>query len=64
MIVFIGADHAGFKLKGKLICYLENLGYEVIDKGAYKLDPKDDYPDFIARVAESVASDPEQSRGV
>ena len=55
--IFIGADHAGYELKEKLKIYLSELGldYEVVDKGAFKYDASDDYPDFSRTVAESVA---------
>ena len=52
----IGADHAGFELKGQLIPWLQSLGHEVTDLGAHELDPEDDYPDFAAAVAEAVQS--------
>jgi len=63
MKIFIGSDHAGYRLKGELISFLEELGHEVIDKGAYELDEKDDYPDFIVPVAKAVSEDSE-SRGI
>ena len=58
MKIFIGTDHAGFELKEKLKTYLTELelGYEVVDKGAFSFDKDDDYPDFIRPVAEAVAS--------
>ncbi|MFA5773277.1 MAG: RpiB/LacA/LacB family sugar-phosphate isomerase [Candidatus Paceibacterota bacterium] len=56
MVIYIGSDHAGYELKEKLKIFLKEIGYEVIDKGAFKLDNEDDYPDFIVPVAESVAS--------
>jgi len=55
--IYIGSDHAGYELKSVLIKYLDDLGYEVKDEGAYKLDKEDDYPDFIKQVAEAVAVD-------
>ncbi|MFA6325297.1 MAG: RpiB/LacA/LacB family sugar-phosphate isomerase [Candidatus Paceibacterota bacterium] len=64
MKIYIGADHAGFELKGKLFSFLKDLGYEVEDKGAFELNENDDYPDFIKPVALAVASDPEHGRGV
>ncbi|OGF51587.1 ribose-5-phosphate isomerase [Candidatus Giovannonibacteria bacterium RIFCSPLOWO2_02_FULL_43_11b] len=64
MKIYIGSDHAGFELKSKLIAYLKEKGHEVEDKGAFKLDPEDDYPDFIKLVAEAVSKDPENSRGI
>lgn len=63
MKIFIGSDHAGFELKGKLIPFLKELGYEVEDKGASSYDANDDYPDFVKPVAEAVSQDRE-ARGV
>ena len=59
MKIYIGSDHAGFELKEKLKVYLEELelGYDVIDKGAFKFDKDDDYPDFVNLVAIDVAGD-------
>ena len=59
MKIYIGSDHAGFELKGKLIEFIKSLNIEVIDKGAFSLEPTDDYPDFIVPVAEAVAKDSE-----
>jgi len=61
--IFIGADHAGFELKEKLIPFLKNLGHEVVDKGAFKYNEADDYPDFVKPVAEAVSKDP-NSKGI
>jgi len=65
MKIYIGTDHAGFELKEKLLTYLPELGlgYEVVDKGAFMLDPNDDYPDFVTDTAISVAED-EGSMGI
>src|SRR3989344_3065140 len=63
MRIYIGSDHAGFELKGKLIPFLTARGCEVEDLGAYSFEPLDDYPDFIRPVAEAVAKDP-RSRGI
>ena len=57
MKIYIGSDHAGFELKGKLISYLKEKGHDIEDKGAFKLNPEDDYPDFIHPVAEAVRSE-------
>ncbi|MFC1915337.1 ribose 5-phosphate isomerase B [Chloroflexota bacterium] len=54
--VALGADHGGFPLKTELLPWLQNQGYEVLDLGAHKLDPADDYPDFAEAVAQAVAS--------
>ncbi len=54
--VAIGADHGGFPLKAELTPWLRESGYEVLDLGAEKLVPTDDYPDYALAVAEAVAS--------
>ena len=61
--VLVGADHAGFDLKAKLVDELARLGYEPVDVGAKTLDPADDYPDFAKPVAEAVSRG-EVRRGV
>lgn len=52
----IGSDHAGFEMKSELLPWLESQGYDVLDLGAYDLDPNDDYPDFAETVGKAVAS--------
>ena len=64
MKIYLGADHAGFEMKEVLKKYLTDLKYEVEDKGAFKYEPEDDYPDFVRLVAEAVVNDPERSRGI
>jgi ribose 5-phosphate isomerase B len=61
--VLVGADHAGYELKAKLIDELKRLGYDPVDVGAPSLDPQDDYPDFARPVAEAVSRG-EVRRGV
>lgn len=63
MKIYIGGDHTGFELKAKMISYLSDLGYEMIDKGAKEYNADDDYPDFVKPVAEAVAGDVE-SKGI
>lgn len=57
-MIYIGSDHAGYKLKENLITYIKSLGYEVKDKGAFNLNKDDDYPDFVIPVAKEVSSNP------
>ena len=57
MKIYIGTDHAGFELKEELKIFLEKLGCEVEDKGAYEFNEEDDYPDFIFPVVKAVAED-------
>ena len=63
MKVAVGADHAGYSLKGELVSWLESAGHQVDDLGAHHLDPDDDYPDFAVAVAGSVSSG-EVERGI
>ncbi|MGM9511180.1 RpiB/LacA/LacB family sugar-phosphate isomerase [Larkinella sp. GY13] len=56
MKIGIAADHGGFELKETLKAFLTNLGYEVVDFGAYRLDSLDDYPDLIIPLAQAVSS--------
>ncbi len=53
--IFVGADHAGFQLKGRLVDELRRLGYEPVDVGPAALDPADDFPDYAKPVAEAVS---------
>ncbi|MEE8131900.1 MAG: RpiB/LacA/LacB family sugar-phosphate isomerase [Candidatus Paceibacterota bacterium] len=64
MIIYLGADHRGFKLKKILKTYLKENGYKVVDFGNDHYDESDDYPDFILPVAKKVAENPEQNRGI
>ncbi|MEK9180152.1 MAG: RpiB/LacA/LacB family sugar-phosphate isomerase [Patescibacteria group bacterium] len=64
MLIYIGADHRGFRLKERLKRFLNGLGYEIVDKGAGAYNEKDDYPDFAAAVAREVATDPGNRRGI
>jgi ribose 5-phosphate isomerase B len=56
MRIGMAADHAGFVLKGSVAESLRGSGYEVVDFGAYQLNPDDDYPDFIIPLARAVAA--------
>src|SRR2546430_1195414 len=53
--IYVGADHAGFQLKQKLVDELTRLGYEPVDVGPKALDPADDYPDYGRPVAEAAS---------
>src|SRR5262252_7246861 len=56
MRVGIATDHGGFSLKEDLLKQLRAAGHEVIDFGADKLSPDDDYPDFVVPLAQAVAA--------
>ena len=55
MRISIGADHAGFQLKGTLVEALQRQGHEVVDRGTVDTQPVD-YPEFCASVARDVAA--------
>lgn len=54
MRIAIGADHAGFHLKGAIVELLGELGQEVHDFGACNAEPSD-YPNFAQAGVEAVA---------
>ena len=64
MIIYIGADHRGFKLKETLKNFLQNAGYTVNDMGNTEYLEGDDYPDFAKLVAQKVSANPADSRGI
>jgi len=55
MRIAIGSDHAGFKLKNKIINYLKKKRIPYRDFGTYS-EASCDYPDFAFPVARSVAA--------
>ena len=58
MRIHLGCDHAGFDLKEYLREHLTSLGHEVVDHGALRYDPEDDYPAFCFAAAQAVAAEP------
>jgi ribose 5-phosphate isomerase B len=56
MRVGIATDHGGFGLKEDLLAHLREAGHEVVDVGAHRLNPGDDYPDFVIPLARAVAA--------
>lgn len=54
-MIAIGSDHGGFELKGYIIEFLKEKGYEVKDFGTYSEDSVD-YPDCAKPVCEAVMS--------
>jgi len=54
-MIYIASDHGGFKLKKRLIRYLQNdLKIDVEDMGPDQYDKTDDYPDFAEPLAKKV----------
>jgi ribose 5-phosphate isomerase B len=52
----VGADDAGFELKGKIVDYLKSKGISVEDYGVNYPDPSVLYPDVALIVAQAVAA--------
>ncbi len=57
MLVYLATDHGGFDLKNKLVEFVQSLGYEAVDCGAFINDPQDDYPALIAGAARKLSAD-------
>jgi ribose 5-phosphate isomerase B len=51
----LAADHGGFELKRHLVAMLCAADCHVIDFGDDRLQPDDDYPDFVVPLARAVA---------
>jgi ribose 5-phosphate isomerase B len=62
-MIYIGADHAGFKLKQQIKNYLDKINQPYEDKGNLKLEKDDDYPDYGYKVAKAVAKN-KKAKGI
>ncbi len=63
-MLYLGADHRGFKLKKFLKERLKEWGINFEDCGAFSFNPEDDYNDFALAVARKVAEKPNENRGI
>jgi len=54
MKIAVAADHAGLPLKEEVRPYIQSLGHEVVDLGAFVPEPTDDYPDFAERIGKAL----------
>jgi len=64
MEIYLGADHAGFELKEKIKEFLNSLGFQVFDEGAFSYEAEDDYPEFCQIVARLVVGEAGRARGI
>lgn len=53
MFLYLGSDHAGYKLKEKVKAYLDKQGKKYVDLGCFSEDSVD-YPDMAREVVEKV----------
>lgn len=60
--IFIGSDHAGFKLKEKIIAYLKEKGLKPEDLGTYS-EESCDYPEIAGSLARKILRSKE-NRGI
>ncbi len=63
MRIGIAADHGGYDMKQQLMATLGASGNALVDFGATRLDPEDDYPLFVIPLAQAVARG-EVTRGI
>lgn len=57
-IIYIGADHGGFGMKEKMKEYFKKKKEcEIVDLGAFNLEPLDDFPDYALAVANKVSKE-------
>ncbi|MFA6007497.1 MAG: RpiB/LacA/LacB family sugar-phosphate isomerase [Candidatus Shapirobacteria bacterium] len=61
-MIYIAADHRGFRLKEEIKKWLETELYEFRDLGASNYDRDDDYPEFAFKLGETIVS--ENARGI
>jgi len=62
MKIALACDHGGFRLKEVIKAYLEELGIEYVDYGAYS-EESVDYPDFARKAAKGIVNG-EADRGI
>ena len=63
-MIYLGADHRGFRLKEEIKKFLAEKNYQFEDMGNFKYDPNDDYTDFAKLVAQKVSEKPEEHKGI
>ena len=61
-VIYIGSDHAGYRLKLKIKRLLERTGHKAVDVGVNDDRKRYDYPKTAAKVAKKVAD--EGGRGI
>jgi ribose 5-phosphate isomerase B len=61
--IYIGADSAGYELKGEVLRHLGELGYATVDMGTDSA-ASCHYPIFAEKVARAVAEEPQGRFGI
>lgn len=52
-MIILGSDHAGFELKEKIKQYLMELDENIVDVGAFCVDPEDDFSYYVSLMAKA-----------
>ena len=63
-MIYLGSDHAGFKLKQAIKEYLIKSGFAIKDLGNHNLSPLDDYPDYAEKVTKAVQKNLNSNKGI
>ncbi len=63
-MIYIGADHGGYKMKEQLKKFLLKYKFDFVDVGAKKIKAGDDYPDYAKIVGKKVSQNPMQNLGI
>jgi RpiB/LacA/LacB family sugar-phosphate isomerase len=63
-MIYIGADHGGYKMKEQLKKFLQKKKLDFTDVGAKKLVKHDDYPDYAKLVGKKVSQNPLRNIGI
>lgn len=62
--IHVACDHAGFTHKEKIVGWLREKGFMVVDHGATIYDADDDFPDYISLAAAAVSRAPQDTRAL
>lgn len=63
-MIYLAADHRGFKLKEAIKQFLARQGIAMEDMGALAYDAADDYVDFAAEAAQKISASPAEHKGI
>ncbi len=63
-MLYLGADHGGFRLKESIKKFLTKEKIDFVDLGPKKLIDGDDYPDYAKLVAQKVSANPIGNQGI
>ncbi len=63
-MIYLGADHRGYKLKEGIKKYLSGFNFQFEDLGNAVFDKNDDYVDFAKAVSKNVGKNPLQNKGI